>query len=175
MKRLGTLLIAIATISLCMPVWACVEPDVPSFKASLDSAETVVILRILSTGLIDREQNTRDTAGQIEVIRTLRGESQFRYFRHDAVWCGGLRLSVGRYYLVATNQSGPVLTLMRGDRSIVDISEDYSRTYPEKPPEQLWQTQIENYLEGRPLPKNFDPSSIMERVQAFPPLPGQVW
>ena len=175
MKRLGAALIAIATFSSCMPARGCWEPDVPSFKASLDSAETVFIFRVLSTTLVDREQNTRDTAGKIEVIRALRGAPQFRHFRHDAVPCGGLRLSVGRYYLVATSQSGPVLTFVRGDRSIVDISEDYSETYPEKRPEQLWQTQIENYLDGRPVREGFDPSPIMERVQAFPPLPGRAW
>jgi len=84
-------------------------------------------------------------------------------------------LAVGHYYLIATRQDGAVLALVRGDRSIVDVSDDYSRNYPPKRPEQLWQKDIANYLSGRQMRKDFDPREIMERVQAFPPPPGQAW
>jgi hypothetical protein len=167
--------IAIVALMFFGSARACSEPDVPTFKQSLDSAETVFVFRLVSTGLVEKSQNTRDMAGRIEMVRTLKGSPQFGYLRHNAEWCGGLRLFVGHYYLVATRQRGPVLMLGRGDRSIVDISGDYSRVYPAQKPDQLWQTQIEHYLAGRPLRKNFDPTEIMERVQAFPPVPAEAW
>ena len=154
---------------------ACEEPEVPTFRQSLDSATTVFVARLNAVGLVDKSQASRDIAGQLDVVRTLKGDPKFRYLRHEAVWCGGLRLLVGHYYLFATNQTGSILHLVRGDRSIVDVSEDYSSQYPPKKPDQLWQTQINNYLQGRPLPKNFGIWSISHPVQAFPPQPGEEW
>jgi len=154
---------------------ACSEPEVPTFRQSLDSATTVFVARLVSVGLVEKSQASRDIAGQLETVRTLKGEPKFRYLRHQAVWCGGLRFLVGHYYLFATKQDGSVLHLVRGDRSVVDVSEDYSVQYPPKKPEQLWQTQINDYINGRPLPARFSPWSIMHPVQAFPPQPGETW
>jgi hypothetical protein len=175
MRVFRILVITIAWLIANGSAWACSEPDVPTFKQNLDSAKSVFVVRLLSAALVDKSQDSRDMAGQIEIVRTLKGRPTFRYLRHNAVWCGGLRLAVGHYYLIATRQSGPMLVLERGDRSIADISDDYRRTSPAKRPDQLWQTQIANYLAGRPLRKGFDPAEIMGRVQAFPPLPGEAW
>lgn len=170
--RLGVVL---ATLLVCGSAHACSEPEVPTFRQSLDSASRVFVARIVSIGLADSDPGSRQIAGRIEVVRVLKGAPQFRHFTHNAVACGGLRLAVGHYYLIATRQDGAVLALVRGDRSIVDVSDDYSRNYPPKRPDQLWQTDIANYLAGRQMREGFDPREIMERVQAFPPPPGQAW
>ena len=175
MKHRFALIIAVFWLAASGTTAACEEPEVPTFRESLDSATTVFVARLNSVGLADKSQASRDIAGQLEITRTLKGKPSFRYLRHQAVWCGGLRLLVGHYYLFATDQSGDVLHLVRGDRSIVDVSEDYNLQYPPKGPAQLWQTQINDYLQGRPLPKNFGIWSISHPVQAFPPQPGEEW
>jgi hypothetical protein len=174
MKHTLALAVVIAGLVASGSARACSEPDVPTFKQSLDSARSVFVFRLVSLGLTDKSQGSRESAGRIEIVRPLKGAPQFQYLSHNAVWCGGLRLSVGHYYLVASRQDGRVLRLERGDRSIVDISQDYSRTYPAKRPAQLWYAQIENYLAGRPLRDDFDPTEIIMRVQAFP-HPPEVW
>lgn len=158
-----------------MPAHACSEPATPTFRQQLDTADSVVIVRLLSLGLVDKAHNTYDVAGRVEVVRVLKGQGGFSYLRHERVRCGGLNLQVGNYYLIATDQQGKVLQLQRGDRSIVDVSSDYASVMPPRPSQQLWQTQIADYLAGRPLPPKFDPTEIMLRVQAFPPAPGKAW
>jgi hypothetical protein len=175
MKHRLALITILLWLTASGPADACIEPEVPTFRQSLDSATVVFVARLNSVGLVNKSQASRDIAGQLEIIRTLKGNPSFHYLRHEAIWCGGLRLLVGHYYLFATDQSGSVLRLVRGDRSIVDVSEDYSMQYPPKKPEQLWQTKINDYLNGRPLPKNFQIWNISHPVQAFPPQPGEEW
>lgn len=175
MKHRLALITILLWLTASGPADACMEPEVPTFRQSLDSATVVFVARLNSVGLVNKSQASRDIAGQLEIIRTLKGKPSFHYLRHEAIWCGGLRLLVGHYYLFATDQSGSVLRLVRGDRSIVDVSEDYSMQYPPKKPEQLWQTKINDYLNGRPLPKNFQIWNISHPVQAFPPQPGEEW
>ena len=167
--------VAIAAIGFIAPSRACVEPETPTLRASLDSATSVVVVRLISLGLADTSQNSHDLAGKLQIIRALKGSPQFQLLRHEAVPCGGLNLQVGHYYLVATRQTGSILRLQRGDRSIVDISEDYALTSPPKRTAQLWQTHFSDYIAGRPLPKAFSPLPVMYPVYAFPPNPHESW
>jgi hypothetical protein len=173
--KIARIIVVLIALIPAPQVVACTQPDVPTFRQSLDSASNVFVFRLLSTGLVDKSRASRDMAGLIESVEVLKGKPTFRYIRHDAVWCGGLRLAVGHYYLVASRQGGTVLTLVRGDRSIADVSSDYTQRYPPAKPDQLWTTQFKKYLAGEPLPDDFNPQGIMERVQAFPLWPEEVW
>ena len=175
MRNRLILAIAIAASAFANPSWACVEPDTPTFRNSLDSAESVVVVRLISLGLANTSQNSRDLAGKLQTVHVLKGSPKFQLLRHQAVWCGGLNLQVGHYYLVATRQSGNVLRLQRGDRSIVDISDDYAISIPAKRKSRLWQTHFADYLAGKPLPKSFNPLPVMYPVYAFPPSPEKAW
>ena len=175
MKHQATFIAALVGLLASGSGTACTEPEVSTFRQNLDSAATIFIARLNSVGLVDRSIASRDIAGQIEIVRTLKGQPKFRYLRHEAVWCGGLRLLVGHYYLFATKQDGLVLHLVRGDRSIVDVSQDYSARYPPLKPEQLWQTRINDHIKGHRLPENFGIWTISHPVQAFPPEPGEEW
>lgn len=92
--RLGFVL---ATLLVCGSAHACSEPDVPTFRQSLDSATRVFVARIVSIGLADSAPGARQVAGRMEVVRVLKGAPEFRHFTHNAVACGGLRLAVGHY------------------------------------------------------------------------------
>jgi hypothetical protein len=175
MRHLLLLTVAIAASGFAHTSWACVEPDTPTLRESLDSATSVTIVRLTSLDLVNTSQNSRDLTGKLQTVRVLKGSPQFRLLRHQAVSCGGLNLQVGHYYMVATRQSGNVLHLERGDRSIVDISSDYASTIPVKSKSRLWQTQFADYLAGKPLPKSFNPLPIMYPVYAFPPAPEAQW
>ena len=175
MRNRLILAIVIATSGFTNPSWACVEPETPTLRTSLDSAESVVVVRLMSLGLANTSQNSRDLAGKLQTIRVLKGSPQFQLLRHQAVPCGGLNLQVGHYYLVATRQSGNVLRLQRGDRSIVDISDDYAPSSPAKRTSQLWQTHFAEYIAGKSLHKSFDPLPVMYPAYAFPPNPESRW
>jgi len=151
---------------------ACEEPDVPTFLESLDSAKSVVIVRLVSIGLADRSTGSRNLIGTLETIRVLKGSPSFKQLTHEAVNCGGLNLRPGHYYLIATRQSGGTVNLIRGDRSILDVSDDYTytgRTHPDR----RWQRHFVDYLKGVPFPKNFNPAPLTWPVQAFPSPPGR--
>lgn len=175
MRHRLLLAVAIAASGFASAAWACVEPDTPTFRKSLDSAASVVIIRLMSLSLVDTAQNSRDLVGNLQTLRVLKGSPHFQLLRHQAVSCGGLNLQVGHYYLVATRQSGNILHLERGDRSIVDISADYVPTIPTKRESQLWQTHFADYLAGKSLPDSFNPLPVMYPVYAFPPAPGAQW
>lgn len=175
MRHRLLLAVAIAASGFAHASLACVEPDTPTLRESLDSATSVAIVRLMSLGLADTSQNSRDLVGKLQTVRVLKGSPQFQLLRHRAISCGGLNLQVGHYYLVATRQSGNVLRLERGDRSIVDISSDYAPTIPVKSKPQLWQTQFADYLAGKSLPKSFNPLPVMYPVYAFPPAPEAQW
>ena len=175
MRNRLLLAIAIATSGFTSPSLACVEPKTPTFRSSLDTADTVVVVRLMSLGLANTSQNSRDLAGKLQTIRVLKGSPHFQLLRHEALPCGGLNLQVGHYYLVATQQSGNVLRLQHGDQSAVDISDDYALSRPTKRTSQLWQTHFADYLAGKPLPKSFNPLPVMYPVYAFPPNPESRW
>ena len=150
---------------------ACSEPDVPTFRQSFSRANNVVVFRLVSLGLTDTKEDSRRLGGKVEPIRALKGTNDFRYLVHDAVDCGGLNLKVGHYYLVATNQSGRVLNLVRGDKSILDVSDDFGRTYFPRPSARyLWH--FEQALKGRPLRDDLI-RELSWRIYAFPPMPSE--
>ena len=135
---------------------ACVEPKTPPFRQELAQAQHVFVFRLTSINLADPSPGSRKLSASIEVLRNLKGNGNgFRQLAYSAPGCYGLRLEVGHYYVAATTQKGPVLNLVRGDRSVMDISQDYSRTYPPRRDEQKLQWHVANYLKGIPLPATF--------------------
>jgi len=151
--------------------FACSEPDVPTFRQSFANADNVVVFRLVSLGLTDNKEDSRNLGGKLEPILTLKGSNEFRYLVHDAVDCGGLNLKVGHYYLVATSQTGSVLQLVRGDKSILDVSADFGRTYFPRPSARyLWH--FEQALKGHPIRDGLI-RELSWRIYAFPPMPDE--
>jgi hypothetical protein len=83
-----------------------------------------------------------------------------------------LVLQVGGYYAAATKQSGSVLKPVRGENSILDVSQDFAYSMPRKRPGQTWLFHVANYLrDGTPFPQYFNVDEQMMRTGSFPPPP----
>ncbi len=153
---------------------ACMTPETPPFRQELARARNVFVFRLTSLRLADYSPGSRKISGTIEIIRSLKGNSgAFRQLAYSSPWCYGLKLEVGHYYVAATTQHGPILQLVRGDRSIMDVSQDYSQNYPPPREEQKLQWHVANYLKGIPLPSTFRDEVYTARTSGIdvPPPP----
>jgi len=170
-KLLRALTLAILT-ALPFGASACVEPETPPFRQELARAQNVFVFRLTSLKLADPAPGSRKLSATIEVLRTLKGNGNaFRQLSYSAPWCYGLRLEVGHYYAAATTQNGPILRLIRGDRSVMDVSDDYSQNYPPRREEQKLQWHIANYLKGIPLPETFRDEAYTAKTSGIHVLP----
>src|SRR5580765_477648 len=143
---------SVALLLLSANAMACEEPHVPTFRQSFSKATNIVVFRLVSLGLADQKEASRKIAGGLEPIQTLKGKNSFQYLTHDATNCGGLNLLVGHYYLVATQQSGTILHLTRGDKSILDVSDDFGQSYfPHPGARAVWN--FEQAIKGTPIRK----------------------
>ena len=151
---------------------ACVDPELPSYRQELSSARHVFVFRLLSLRLVDRAQGSRQVVGDIETVRALKGQPRFTTIAWEQGNCGQLILQVGGYYAAATKQSGTALKPVRGQNSILDVSQDFDYSMPRKRPGQTWLFHIANYLhDGTAFPQYFDVDQQMMRTGSFPPLP----
>ena len=170
--RLAALLIGlIFSLLTIAPASACSEPDVPTFNEAIQTATSVFVFRITSIGLTDQDKGSRALAGRVEVVETLGGSPSFKYFSHQASNCGGLNLHVGRYYVVATRQTGKVLVLARGDKSVLDVTDEVLDSRP-PPRGGIYMRMIREARAGKPL----DIDVLRELsgpVYAFPPMTGE--
>lgn len=170
MKYLLGLMISIL---LAMPAnaLACADPQESPFVHELARAKNVFIFRLLSLRLSDRSPGARSIVGDVQIIRSLKGDAATRQISFTNLPCGGMRPVVGHYYAAATRQSGPTLLLVRGDNSIIDVTSDYAMTIPPPPEESKWQWHIANYIDGVPLPPHFVRSSAYLSAYGTPPPP----
>ena len=170
--RVTALLLGLLLPFLMVPrALACSEPQVKTFNQSIQTANSVFIFRITSIALTDMGKGSRALAGGIEVLETLKGSPSFKYFAHQSSNCGGLNLHVGRYYVVATSQSGNVLSLVRGDKSVLDLTTDVLDSRP-PPRGRPYTALIRHAIAGKAL----DTEVLRELsgpVYAFPPMPGE--
>ena len=142
-------------ISLMLPksALACTDPAEPSFLDQLAIARSVSVVRLTSLRVADTAPESREIIGELEIIRPLKGKPTFRRISYSDIWCGGMRPLVGHYFVIATRSTGDTLRLVRGDNSIIDISDDYASTYPPRPERAKLQWHIANYLRGTPFPE----------------------
>ena len=163
---LGLLLLVISNSAQ-----ACADPLEAPFSHELARAKSVFIFRLLSLELVARTPGSNTLVGDIEIVRSLKGERSFQRVTYVDVRCGGMGLRVGHYFAAATRQSGPALKLAPGDNSVIDISQDYAVTYPPFPEQSKWQWHIENYLKGIPLPRQFTSYEFSYLTHGVAPRP----
>jgi hypothetical protein len=92
--------------------------------------------------------------GRITVVRALRGKPAARFVTFDNSMCGGVRLDVGHYFLVATSQSNPVLQLAPSDQSVLDLQDGYADGDSHNDNGRVL-APVLAFLKGKPLPKDF--------------------
>ena len=164
-------LLALPTVSV-----ACSYPEPPTFREAIESASNIVIFR-LESAEVKRKDFSKSSysewiEGKIRVTQTLRGDSsRLRTIEFSTSWCGGLRLDVGHYFLVLTNDTGPTISLAPSDPSILDITRWYDESRPEVSAGTDLLSPIFSYLSGEPLPTDFPPGPVADYTSSIPPPP----
>ena len=150
MKRIATALVALA---LSGGAEACTDPREPSFLASLETGTSVFVFRVTSLRMIDRRAdfNPNVISGPIEIVRTIKGTPPFKRVAYQDISCGGIQLIVGHYYIVTTRQSASVIAFVRGDNSVLDVSNEFDPLLQPKYFERGVTAAVENYLAGKPM------------------------
>ena len=130
-------LVAIVTILPLYSVNACEYPPPPEFARVAPTAARMFVFRVM--GLKVREQSVQNdngtttysiwTEADILVQKTLKGESSnITSVRFYNGYCGGVNLTIGHHYLIATNQVGEIIELAPDDKSLGDIDPLYDPT-----------------------------------------------
>jgi hypothetical protein len=185
------LMLAVALVFAPGAARACSYPYAPSFHEAIQGADQIYIFRIDSlaqvkdrvvTGKVHRDgkpgavteadEYIGRVAGRITVLRVLRGKPQARFITFSTSRCGGLRLDVGHYFLVATSSKGHVLAPVPADRSIIDLQGTYfvgadSQVNDSQP---ILRTVLD-FIDGKQLPLDFPSSDIVQYTQAVPAPP----
>ncbi|HEV2606401.1 MAG TPA: hypothetical protein VGT79_00320 [Xanthomonadaceae bacterium] len=157
---------------------ACSYPTPKAFSESLDKATSVFVFRLRSAELKRKTYGSgayREwVEGRIQVRETLKGaKPAFTTVTFSTQQCGGLRLDVGHYFVIATAQKGRALDLVPSDRSIIDISDYYDETVAERNLQSDLVAPIAGFIKGKPLPADFPPASIAQRTSSLPYPPPQ--
>jgi len=114
---------------------ACSYPAPPEFRHVVERATAIFVMRVLDSRLMPSRESTRRewVEADIEVVEELLGHvSDFKRLEFDNLPCGGVRMDVGHYYLVYTDQVGDTLRLVPADPSVLNITAEYSRWFPEQ-------------------------------------------
>ncbi|MFY2765302.1 hypothetical protein [Arenimonas sp. MALMAid1274] len=143
----------------------------PSFEENLARAEHVYVFRIVSQELTDSDIWPSKVRGRVAVVRTLLGgqpsiqQLEFTMGAH----CG-IKLAVGRFYLVALENDTTSISLVPGDQSVLDVTDgfkDGSRSNPDALGPVL------QYLSGEPLPKDYPGAyRLSSTLSCLPPPAG---
>jgi hypothetical protein len=163
----ASLALALALVS-ATPAVACSPPPPRTFRQALAEAKHVFIFRLDEAAYEDAAQDkavyTPPAKGRIRLVQTLYGNpTHIRNIRYFVGWCGGLQLSVGHHYLVATREGTDTLFLEPSDGSILDVEglidpESKDRTLHTFVVQQV----IRAIYRKRPLPTGF-PSPYLRR------------
>ncbi|SIR17080.1 hypothetical protein [Solilutibacter tolerans] len=168
MKKFATVLIALV---LSGHAYGCTDPTEPSFLASLENADSVFVFRVTTLRMIDRRTDGHYNviSGPIQLVKTIKGAPSFKRVAYQDISCGGIQLIVGHYYLASAKQNGSILAFVRGDNSVLDVTEEFE---PLARPEIIRRgltTSITNYLAGKPLDKYTLRSLPFRNLYGAPP------
>lgn len=108
---------------------ACSYPEPPKFEKVAPNAKNIFVFRVdrleyrqSQEGSVRREW----VEGTVRVVSTFRGSPTFTKIIYSNSWCGGVRLDVGRTYLIATDLLRDPLRLAPADETVLDISLEFN-------------------------------------------------
>jgi hypothetical protein len=153
---------------------SCQYPIPKSFHDVIQAADQIYVFRLESLAQVKDHgfSSKRDSdgkfsqieydeymgrvAGKIKIVRVLRGAPRAQFITFDTSSCGGLRLDVGHYFLVATSANNVVLTPVPGDESILDFKGDYSENAETKVNDKSYILRnVLAFINGKQLPSDF--------------------
>jgi hypothetical protein len=171
------LLVTLTILLIPGHAYSC-QFDIPkSFREVIQTADQIYIFRLESLAEVkDRafsEEGWIDiyagsVAGKIKIVRILRGKPEAKFIRFSTSMCGGIRLDVGHYFLVATSDKGIVLTPVAADQSILDFRESYSEDGEAKINDKSYILRnVLPFINGKQLPKGFPDYETRSYTQHF--------
>ena len=160
--QLAAVLIA---LSVSNPAGACSYPIPQPFDAHLRQASSVLIVRLESAQLkhtgVTGGLRSEWIEGKIRIVQTLKAPKRkmppYSTITYSTRSCGGLRLDVGHYFLVATDDYGHNIKLGASDQSIIDVTDSYSESHHAQSAKTDLLRPVFEYLAGKPLPQNYPP------------------
>ena len=189
------ILLAVALALMSQHAMSCSNPPPKSFHERIQTADNVYIFRLETLAQVkervsysergsdgkfgpveDSDEYMGLAAGRIRVVRVLRGTPHARFIKFSTRECGGLRLDVGHYFLVATTDNGTVLSPVASDRAIIDLRDSYSEQVDRKvnDKQNILRTVL-GFINGRRLPADFPTIEMLQYTQSGstpPPPPG---
>ncbi len=107
---------------------ACTGPPPPRFGEVFPRAKYVFIFRLDSVEAKRLRPSygvpPGNAVGHFTIIRSFRGAPKYKRISFSTAMCGGNRLDVGHYFLVAVSGAGDTIELAWHDETVVDISTD---------------------------------------------------
>lgn len=170
------LLLTVTLLLITGDAISCSYAPSKSFREQIQTADQIYIFRLESLaevkdqfitskrGLdgklgppVRSEDYMGTVAGRIKIVRVLRGKPQAQFIRFRTSSCGGLRLDVGHYFIVATSTKGLVLTpALFGDESILNFRGSYSEDAETKDNDKSYILRnVLPFINGKPLPPGF--------------------
>ena len=156
---------------------ACSYQEPPALRDAIKTARSAFVFRLDSAAV--KLTNAGDglypleVEGAIQPVQHLYGAAtRIRTIRYSPHWCFGARMSVGRYYLAVTETSGTTLTIVPGDRSIIELGGHYNPTETKSNLQSpLILPVIQALYHVKPLPPSFPPRSVGDLITFGPPPP----
>src|SRR5512134_2866090 len=107
-KHIAFVLSALLSEGIASFAAACSFPEPPSFRQELESATSIFVFRLESATLKRKELEgsafSEWVEGQMRVVQVLKGRANaYKTLLFSTGWCGGVRLDVGHYFLIATH------------------------------------------------------------------------
>ena len=160
-----------ASMFMVLPAIACSYPVPKPFSQELRLASSVLIVRLESAHL----QESGLVLGKIRIVQSLKAPKNkvrpYEAIQFSTRSCGGLRLDVGHYFLVATDDDGSTIQLGPSDQSIIDLTGYYKESRKDESSRTALLHPIYDFLAGRPLPEDFPPDHVSSYTSTLLPPP----
>lgn len=150
---------------------ACADPPKSEFRDIVSTAPTIFIFQLTSAYYIHESLGDKAemeyVVGLIKVVEQLKGDaSSFKLVKYSFRSCGATRMSVGRFYLATTSQTGPLLQLWGMDQAILDLTLDF---YDERgrrisPTVSI----VKSIIDGGPVPRDFPADEVRTPLDVYP-------
>lgn len=177
MRTLSNLALVLMLLVGAPCALGCSDSGPPPFASAFTAAKSVFVFRLESATLERTDLPgggfSEWVEGRIRVLETIKGPKKaFTRVFFTTEYCGGRRLDVGNYFLVATTQTSADLRLRAKDVAMVNISLYYGSD-PEAPGTVAFLTQLREASAGAPLPEGFPSPAEIHRTLMYeaPPNP----
>jgi hypothetical protein len=100
--------------------------------------------------------------GTIRMVQVLKGNAaSYKTVTYSTALCGGIRLEIGHYFLVATRERSASIELGPSSESLIDVTMFFNTLTGRISPDDSVLRPIFDFAAGKPLPRSYSPPDIM--------------